>query len=366
MKYLLKKFDNQILVDAREFTPEKATGIGRVIAGLIDALAESPAVDKITLAVFNQNGIPPNLRNREKIEAREIPISFLKSEKALTSLSKYKVSLFFSPYPKLPLFGTHSLTIHMVHDVLGLTYPAYKMRVKFFFDSYRLKSALKKSDLTWYVSKWSLEETKRYAGFTGKNPKVRYNGIDKIFTPNKNKNEILMKYGLEQGYVLILGNGLPHKNLDVIFGIPAELKRHLVIVGVSTKNQAYWQSKSPGERAFWISHVTDQDLPSIIRGAFCLVQPSTMEGYGYPPLEAMACGVPCIASNIPVLRETTGGNSLFADPLEPSSWLDAINSLENRDLYQLQIRKGLNWVKPFTGRSGWSKHLSDIETMLAG
>jgi len=362
---LNKGIDKQILVDGREFTPRRLTGIGRVIEGLINALAERDTV-KIILAVFDPDAVPSRLKNRQRIKIKKVPASFLKSERALSVLTRDKISLFFSPYPKLPLFGTHCHTINMVHDVLDLTHPAYKKRIKTFFDSFRLKRALQKSDLTWYVSNWSLEETRKYAGFTGKNPRVRYNGIDEKFTPNRGDNDfrILEKYRIKPDYILVLGNGLPHKNLGVLLEITHELNKQMVFAGVSTKNQAYWRSRYPGEKAVWISHIQDQDLPSIIRGAYCLAQPSTMEGYGYPPLEAMACGVPTVVSDIPVLKETTGDCALTADPVKPWNWLAAINSLENQDLYQLQKRKALDWTESLRGKSAWAKHISDIKEMI--
>ncbi len=101
-----------------------------------------------------------------------------------------------------------------------------------------------------------------------------------------------------------------------------------------------------------------------MRGAFCLAQPSTAEGYGYPPLEAMACGVPAVVSNIPVLIETTGGNSLKADPNDYREWLQAFEALEKKDMYQNQIEKGLKWVQPLWGRRGWEGHISDIEELI--
>ena len=70
----------------------------------------------------------------------------------------------------------------------------------------------------------------------------------------------------------------------------------------------------------WIRHVEEQHLPALLRGAFCLVQPSLVEGYGYPPLEAMACGMPAIVSGIPVLMETTGNYALSAPPYDPAAW----------------------------------------------
>jgi glycosyltransferase involved in cell wall biosynthesis len=142
------------------------------------------------------------------------------------------------------------------------------------------------------------------------------------------------------------------------------LPNKLVFAGVSETNQAYWRRLYPNARARWISYVGEDDLPSIVQGAFCLAQPSTAEGYGYPPLEAMACGVPAVISSISVLIETTGGNALYASPGNPKEWIDAFNRLRGEDIYNEQVEKGLTWVEPFRGRKGWKKHVSDIIELL--
>jgi glycosyltransferase involved in cell wall biosynthesis len=256
--------------------------------------------------------------------------------------------------------------VHIVHDILDLTHPAYQKRIKSSFDCFRLKRALRKADLTCYDSTWSLKETEKYAGFPGKNPKVRYPGIDEKFSPVKSYNEerVINKYGLEPGYILIIGNGLPHKNLGVILEIAYKLSKKIALVGVPERNQSYWQSKYTGTKATWIKHVTEEDLPSIIREAFALAQPSTAEGYGYPPLEAMACGVPAVVSDIPVLVETTGGNALTAHPHDSRIWVESFERLKNNSIYKEQVEKGLKWVDPLRGRKAWQGYISDIKELL--
>ena len=157
---------------------------------------------------------------------------------------------------------------------------------------------------------------------------------------------------------------MPHKNLAAVLEIADQVRRDFVFVGVSKKNQVRWTSRHPEARAIWINHVTQEDLPAVMRGAFCLVQPSTEEGYGYPPLEAMACGVPAVVSNIPVLVETTGRCGLTADPYDSNTWKEAVDTLEDKSIYQEQVMKGLEWVEPLRGRNGWQKHVSDIEGIL--
>jgi glycosyltransferase involved in cell wall biosynthesis len=126
----------------------------------------------------------------------------------------------------------------------------------------------------------------------------------------------------------------------------------------------FWQKNYPRADTIWIKHVSDHDLPVIIRNAWCLAQPSTAEGYGYPPLEAMACGVPSVVSNIPVLVESTGGNALIADPHSADTWLESFLMLENEQKYQAQVVNGLKWVGPLKSPHGWTEYLSDIEQLL--
>ena len=359
---------NYILIDAREFVLQKKTGIGRFLEGLIDALTQALSDVEITLVTHYKSAVPHRLRDKRGLIVREILPGFISSEKKLSDLAKTGVRLFLSPYPKLPLLGTDCSSINTVHDVQYLTHPAYRKKYKTFLKRLRLQMALKQSSLTWYDSSWSWKETEKCIGYLGKNPKVRHLAIDERFRPRETIEDetALENYQLQSGYIIIIGNGLPHKNLGILLRVEAALSRKLVFIGVPEENRKYWQLRYPDTQSTWIEHVPDQKLPAIIKKAFCLALPSKREGYGYPPLEAMACGIPAVVSNIPVLVETTGGHALTADPGNPHTWIEAFNALEKRELYQTQVEESLRWVQPLQGRKGWAKHVADIEELLKG
>lgn len=355
-----------ILIDGREFSLNRMTGIGRFLTGILDALGEAVFTPNIILAVFNREAVPARLKGRKTIRIVEISSQFIRSEKRLSKLSQTKADVYISPYPKLPIFGCYCPSVNTVHDILDLTHPSYKNRLRNLFDQFRLRSALKKASLTWYVSSWSLKETQQKIGLSGQNPKVRLNGLAEEFRPPDRQSVLLVlkKYKLNSGYILIVGNGSPHKNLGVLLQSSNQSKRPFLFVGVSDKNRHYWENIYPGRNCRWIQHIHEEDLQGIIGGSFCLALPSTAEGYGYPPLEAMASGIPAVVSNIPVLKETTGGCALVADPYKPESWFEAFGVLENKSFYQNQVRIGLEWVVPLRGRGGWDNHVADIEKLI--
>jgi glycosyltransferase involved in cell wall biosynthesis len=354
----------KILVDGREFHSDRRTGISRVLEGILLNIIRGSTIGDISLAVFRDTIIPENLVNHKKISCEIIPSDKLRSDLALSSMTKNRYDLYLSPYPNLPLAGCHCKCVNIVHDIFYITHER-KKRVKAIIDIFRLKAALKKADLTWYDSQFSKDETNRVLKFTGCNPRVRLPGLDQRFTSQKKADrEVLERYKLKPGYILAIGNGNFHKNLKVIIEIAPEVRRSIVFIGVSPRNRNLWANLPNNDKCRWIESVNDSELTGIIKNAFCLVQPSLIEGYGYPPLEAMACGTPAIVSNIPVLSETTGGYALPADPYKPATWIEAIEALENDDKRHRLIQDGLQWTASFVGSKGWIKHVEDIEELI--
>jgi glycosyltransferase involved in cell wall biosynthesis len=106
-------------------------------------------------------------------------------------------------------------------------------------------------------------------------------------------------------------------------------------------------------------YVTDADLPALYRAARAFVYPSLFEGFGLPPLEAMACGTPVVTSDVSSLPEVTGDAALLIDPNDERALADALIEIVNNEGLRAGLReKGIAQAKKFTWREAAEKTLS--------
>lgn len=152
---------------------------------------------------------------------------------------------------------------------------------------------------------------------------VVYPGIGEEFEPQKkNKVEhVKTKYHLPDQYLLTLGTREPRKNLPRLIEAVQSLRDKdksippLVIAG-----RYGWGKDSPASPGVTLTgYVEDGDLPALYSGASAFVYPSLYEGFGFPVLEAMACGTPVVTSNISSLPELVGNSAVLVDPFDVSS-----------------------------------------------
>jgi glycosyltransferase involved in cell wall biosynthesis len=93
----------------------------------------------------------------------------------------------------------------------------------------------------------------------------------------------------------------------------------------------------------------EEDLALLYSGAALYVQPSLDEGFGLPPLEAMACGTPVLSSSAGALKETLGDAAVLLPPSEPEVWAEAMTDLlQNSVRREALVRRGLAWSRTFT------------------
>jgi glycosyltransferase involved in cell wall biosynthesis len=101
-------------------------------------------------------------------------------------------------------------------------------------------------------------------------------------------------------------------------------------------------------RFLYVGFIPDEDFPALYTGARALIFPSLHEGFGIPPLEAMACGTPVIASNRPAIPEVVGDAALLIDPTKPESLLEALRKVTQESIREELIAKGLERARLFS------------------
>ena len=178
------------------------------------------------------------------------------------------------------------------------------------------------------VSEFSRGEIVRHLGLPPERIAVIAEGADHMarIAPDP---AALARHGLAPGrYVLAVGNLAAHKNLSVLDALAGRLAaRGMTLAVAGAVRTGMFRAGAadglPGA-ATVLGRVSDEALRSFYEHAACFVFPSRYEGFGLPAIEAMACGTPVVASDIPALREVCGGAALYADPASPRSFADAV------------------------------------------
>ncbi len=186
------------------------------------------------------------------------------------------------------------------------------------------------------------------------------NGVDERFSPRSEKEILRMRQSLGitcPAYLLYVGNLEPRKNLPRLLqawaiaqqSIPPEVE--LVVAGAKGSSLVFEQC-CLGElppRVQLTGYVADDHLPALYAGSLALLYPSLYEGFGLPPLEAMACGTPVVTSANTSLPEVVGDAAILADAEYVHSIADAIIRVASNDSLRSELRRrGLERAKEFT------------------
>jgi glycosyltransferase involved in cell wall biosynthesis len=164
---------------------------------------------------------------------------------------------------------------------------------------------------------------------------------------------VLARHGLAPGrYALVVGNPAAHKNLSALTVAAEALGQHgLVLAVAGAADPAVFRAGGAvaAEAARVLGRVSDAALRALFENALCLVFPSRYEGFGLPPLEAMACGCPVVAARAGAVPEVCGEAALWFDPSRPATLRDALLRLVAEDGLRDSLRAaGLDRARHFT------------------
>ena len=238
----------------------------------------------------------------------------------------------FPNYIASPLVWTRR-SIVVVYDLSFVFHPQYVDPANASFLRRVVKRAVATADHVVTISEHSRREILDCYGLREDEVSIVYPGVDRARfhpLPAEQAAAVAAKFGIDRPYVLFTGTLEPRKNilglLRAYLQLPADLRDAHALVIAGGKGwldreitEGLAELERGGARVTRTGYVDDDDMPGLFSGASAFVFPSFYEGFGIPPLEAMACGTPVIVSRTSSLPEVVGDAAEFVDPHDGSS-----------------------------------------------
>jgi len=358
----------RIVLDARKLHD---FGIGTYIRNLVTELG---ALDSETDYVLLTKAADANAAaaagpNFRAVVESAKPYSMTEQWRIPLAAARARADLLHEPHYVLPPL-TRCKTVVTIHDCIHLRFPEYlPSRAAFVYAHAMIRMAARKADRVLTVSEASKRDILHYTGVAADKVTVIPNGLDARFAAVPDAaaiDRVQQRFQLDHPFVLYVGNIKPHKNLERLIAAfaaarpdgPDGLK--LVVIGDETSN--YPSVRQAVHRHRLDKHVRFfgfQPAPTLVifyRLARAFVFPSLYEGFGLPPLEAMANLTPVVTSNVSSLPEVAGGAALLVDPYDVTSIADGIRrAVTDEPLRQALIARGSERARHFS----WTKSAAD-------
>ena len=320
-------------------------GFGRFARQVVRALGEAGSDHEFVLLVDKPSldlVLVPNGMETIEADVREAPsraasASGRRSVRDMLAMgraaSRARLDLIYFPasYSFFPVWNVGKVVVTL-HDTLALAHPElvfshWKGRVAW---AVKEHAAVRWSDRVVTVSDAAKRDLIAEFGLAPGRVSVVSEAPDPIFSPRDDdprSRSVLSKYRIDgsRRFLLYVGGLSPHKNLARLIeafadGAPPDVD--LVLVGdfgdvFLTHVPALREivaKRGLGDRVNFTGYVPDDDLAHVYSRAYALVQPSLMEGFGLPPVEAMACGAPVLSSRAGSLPEVVGDGGVYFDP----------------------------------------------------
>ncbi|HKE84906.1 MAG TPA: glycosyltransferase family 1 protein [Vicinamibacterales bacterium] len=277
-------------------------------------------------------------------------------------LRRERPDVYHAPHYVLPA-GVRCPSVVTIHDCIHLMFPQYlPNRLAYAYARAQMWAAARRSDCILTVSEASKRDILHLFNVPPEKIVVVYNAIDSHFAVTPSEEAVARvreRYQLNHQFVLYVGNIKPHKNLVRLIEAFDELRRSgfehvkLLIIGdeiskLPSLRRAVHHYKLHKQVRF-LGYLSDDQLAILYRLASVFVFPSLYEGFGLPPLEAMASGTPVVTSNVSSLPEVVGDAAVLVNPYDVDAIVDGLRRvLTDPALAAEMRRKGIERAREFS------------------
>lgn len=288
----------------------------------------------------------------------------------------HKLDVLHVPAFAVPLIKAARRIVVTVHDLIGVIFPEHLSLPSRFYWSKWLPFVNRNADLIMADSECTKSDIVRYMKFAPGKIRVIPLAADEKFSVQKHASEldnVCIKYSIQRPFVLFLGNVEPRKNLPRLIQafhrvkFQGEIKHQLVIAG--SRSWPYpelvqlCRQSGVMESIKFIDYVEANDIVSLYQASDLFVFPSLYEGFGLPILEAMACGIPVITSNVSSMPEVGGNAVYYVNPCKEEEIAKAIHEvLTDRGAWHELQRKGRERVRQFS----WKRTAQETQQVFEG
>ncbi|MFZ5982032.1 MAG: glycosyltransferase family 4 protein [Patescibacteria group bacterium] len=360
----------RIGIDARFWGPI-GKGLGRYTQKLIENLEKIDRENQyfIFLRKENFDDFVSVGENFKKVLADYHWYSWEEQIKFPRLLRSYDLDLVHFPHFNIPIFYRGKFVV-TIHDLILLHFPTVRnttlnplfYKIKFFCYRKVIRTALRKSERIITVSKFTQKDIlSEFPLISKEKIAVTYEATENFcFLSLSEAEKVLKKYGIMKPYLLYVGNAYPHKNLErlaLAFQKVRNFFPEMRLVLVGKKDYFYRRLESfITERKIagvvLAGFVSDEELDLVFKEARLYVWPSLYEGFGLPPLEAMAKGTPVVSSREACMPETLGEAVGYFDGKKVEDMANVIGDiLGQEEKRQDLIHRGYEQVKKYS----WKK-----------
>jgi glycosyltransferase involved in cell wall biosynthesis len=361
-----------IVIDARMIGHE-IHGIARYTYNLIKSLLKIDKKNKYTVLTTEKvQDVFLGISNLEAYPLRSRWISLSEQWELVKILKKLKPDLYHAPSFVAPVFNPFPMVM-TIHD---LNHLALAKNYSFFHALYYrliVKPSAGKSVKIFTDSEFSRKEISKYLLIPDEKIKVISIGCGEEFKPIQNPEvlrKVREKYGLPETFILYVGTYKPHKNVSNLLKAFSRISLEIPLALSGKGNQELLRILKElklDKKIIFMGEIDENDLPGVYNCANLFVFPSYYEGFGLPPIEAMACGCPAVVSNATSLPEVCGNAAYYVDPFDVEDMAKGIYQvLTDKTLRQILIQKGFERTKLYRWEKTAEEHLKVFEEIATG